>query len=134
MGARLIATGFLVLGHYHEQPLVLSPEGAFKDSVLLLPCLNAFVCSFALFFAHAPLCGGLRGVLLSRNVSIPYLLRQFGGSKVGASEQTQGAPLFLDLLGKNDSSLHCRQADPQQKNRRIPGIDNVKREAGVFLP
>lgn len=40
------------------------------------------------------------GVLLSRNVSIPYLLRQFGGSK----------------------------ADPQQKNRRIPGIDNVKRE------
>ncbi|CAE7277909.1 CAMK4, partial [Symbiodinium pilosum] len=40
------------------------------------------------------------GVLLSRNVSIPYLLRQFGGSKT----------------------------DPQQKNRRIPGIDNVKRE------
>eukprot|EP00434_Breviolum_minutum_P011359 symbB.v1.2.010024.t1/scaffold650.1/size176305/3 len=40
------------------------------------------------------------GVLLSRNVSIPYLLRQFGGAK----------------------------ADPPQKNRRIPGIDNVQRE------
>ncbi|CAE8588903.1 unnamed protein product, partial [Polarella glacialis] len=40
------------------------------------------------------------GVLLSRNVSIPYLLRQLGGSK----------------------------ADPPQKSRRIPGIDNVQRE------
>lgn len=40
------------------------------------------------------------GVLLSRNVSIPYLLRQFGGAK----------------------------AFPPQKNRRIPGIDNVQRE------
>ncbi|CAJ1402484.1 unnamed protein product [Effrenium voratum] len=40
------------------------------------------------------------GVLLSRNVSIPYLLRQFGGSKT----------------------------DPPQKNRRIPGIDNIQRE------
>eukprot|EP00931_Biecheleriopsis_adriatica_P101173 TRINITY_DN76374_c0_g1_i1.p1 TRINITY_DN76374_c0_g1~~TRINITY_DN76374_c0_g1_i1.p1 ORF type:complete len:423 (+),score=106.61 TRINITY_DN76374_c0_g1_i1:55-1323(+) len=40
------------------------------------------------------------GVLLSRNVSIPYLLRQLGGAK----------------------------ADPPQKSRRIPGIDNVQRE------
>ena len=31
MGARVAAAGFLVLGHYHEQPLVLSPECAFKD-------------------------------------------------------------------------------------------------------
>lgn len=46
-----------------------------------------------------------RGVLLSRNVSVPYLLRQFGGAK----------------------------ADPPQKNRRIPGIDNVQREAFQVL-
>lgn len=40
------------------------------------------------------------GVLLSRNVSIPYLLRQLGGAK----------------------------EDPPQKTRRIPGVDNVHRE------
>ena len=46
----------------------------------------------------------------------------------GLQGRKRGAEGQRDPLGKESSSC-CREADPQQKNRRIPGIDNVKREA-----
>ena len=80
------------LGHYHQQPLV--PLITFLG---WLPCkckglrthninqsINQSILVLSRRFARL---SGARGVLLSRNVSIPYLLRQFGGSKVGRGEQ-----------------------------------------------